>query len=160
MIAAPSSRKAYSEDQEYSPHIGAGDIHSAVKHHEVADPVMWSKLTKILAAGDPALPRSIRVTATSEVLYGYGCGIMVLPQSVAELASGIITLVGDARMHQRLGRNARRYAGSYLDLMTAGCGDIDPCTPCICERLSTPSDEGYAPIMLRGSTTLKTAVVG
>jgi hypothetical protein len=41
---------------------------------------------------------------------------------------------------------------------TAGCGDIDPCrTPCICERLSTPSDEGYARIMLRGSTTLKTA---
>src|SRR5215216_5262897 len=43
-------------------------------------------------------------------------------------------------------------------LITAGCGDIDPCTPCIGERLSTPSDEGYARIMLRGSTTLKTAV--
>jgi hypothetical protein len=42
--------------------------------------------------------------------------------------------------------------------VTAGCGDIDPCTPCICERLSTPSDEGYARITLRGSTTLKTAV--
>src|SRR5215204_7706372 len=42
---------------------------------------------------------------------------------------------------------------------TAGCGDIDTCrTPCICERLSTPSTEGHAPIMLRGSTTLKTAV--
>ena len=41
---------------------------------------------------------------------------------------------------------------------TAGCGDIDLCTPCICERLSTPSAEGYARIMLRGSITLKTAV--
>src|SRR5215203_4607205 len=41
---------------------------------------------------------------------------------------------------------------------TAGCGDIDTCrTPCICERLSTPSTEGHAPIMLRGATTLKTA---
>jgi hypothetical protein len=40
---------------------------------------------------------------------------------------------------------------------TAGCGDIDPCTPCICERLSTPSEEAYARIMLRGSTTLNTA---
>jgi hypothetical protein len=39
-----------------------------------------------------------------------------------------------------------------------GCADIDPCTPCTCERLSAPSDEGYARIMLRGSTTLKTAV--
>jgi mannose-1-phosphate guanylyltransferase len=42
--------------------------------------------------------------------------------------------------------------------LTAGCADIDPCTPCTCERLSAPSDEGYARIMLRGSTTLKTAV--
>src|SRR5215208_6193648 len=42
--------------------------------------------------------------------------------------------------------------------LTAGCGDIDPCrSPCTCERLSTPSTEGYARIMLRGSTTLKTA---
>jgi hypothetical protein len=41
---------------------------------------------------------------------------------------------------------------------SAGCGDIDLCKPCICERLSTPSAEGYARIMLRGSITLKTAV--
>ena len=61
MIAALSSRKAYSECQEHSPHMEAGDIHLVVKHHEVADLVMWFKLTKILAAGDPALPRSIRV---------------------------------------------------------------------------------------------------
>ena len=39
-----------------------------------------------------------------------------------------------------------------------GCGGIDPCTPGICERLSTPSDESYACIMLRRSITLKTAV--
>src|SRR5215204_3104696 len=48
---------------------------------------------------------------------------------------------------------------AFIFGLTAGCGDIDPCrTPCICERLSTPSDEGYARIMLHGSTTLKTAV--
>jgi hypothetical protein len=41
---------------------------------------------------------------------------------------------------------------------TAGCGGIDPCTPGICERLSTPSDESYACIMLRRSITLKTVV--
>src|SRR5215213_7166433 len=43
---------------------------------------------------------------------------------------------------------------------TAGCCGIDPCTPGICERLSTPSDESYACIMLRRSITLKTAVGG
>src|SRR5215213_1020857 len=47
----------------------------------------------------------------------------------------------------------------FLDsFSTAGCGGIDPCTPGICERLSTPSDESYARIMLRRSITLKTAV--
>ena len=39
-----------------------------------------------------------------------------------------------------------------------GCGDIDPCTPYICQRPGTPSDEGYARIMLRGATTPETAV--
>src|SRR5215213_5307292 len=47
----------------------------------------------------------------------------------------------------------------FLDsFSTAGCGGIDPCTPGICERLSTPSDESYSCIMLRRSITLKTAV--
>src|SRR5215210_6676817 len=59
-------------------------------------------------------------------------------------------------MYSRLTRNCARRVRSAT---TAGCADIDPCrTPCICERLSTPSEEGYARIMLRGSTTLKTAV--
>src|SRR5215210_4568610 len=58
-------------------------------------------------------------------------------------------------MYSRLTRNCARRVRSAT---TAGCADIDPCrTPCICERLSTPSEEGYARIMLRGSTTLKTA---
>ena len=44
-------------------------------------------------------------------------------------------------------------------VLKAGCADIDPCrTPCICERLSTPSDKWYAHIMIRRSTTLKTDV--
>src|SRR5215212_3766394 len=47
---------------------------------------------------------------------------------------------------------------SPASVSTAGCGDIDPYTPCIRERLSTPCDEGYARSMMRGSTTLKNAV--
>jgi hypothetical protein len=55
------------------------------------------------------------------------------------------------------GRRSRRPTRGSSGL-TAGCGDIDPRrTPCTCERLSTLSDEDYARIMLRGSTTLKTA---
>jgi len=45
-----------------------------------------------------------------------------------------------------------------LPILTAGCGSIDLCTPCICERSNTPTEEGYARIMLRGSTALKNAV--
>src|SRR5215208_7876165 len=66
-----------------------------------------------------------------------------------------------ASMMRLLPENPNILTPEYQVDYTAGCGDIDPCrSPCTCERLSTPSTEGYARIMLRGSTTLKTAVVG
>ena len=47
----------------------------------------------------------------------------------------------------------------HKPLLTAGCGDIDPYTPCRCGRLSNPSDGTLcACIMLCGSTSLKPAV--
>src|SRR5215208_1346005 len=64
-----------------------------------------------------------------------------------------------ASMMRLLPENPNILTPEYQVDYTAGCGDIDPCrSPCTCERLSTPSTEGYARIMLRRSTTLKTAV--
>ena len=94
--------------------LAAGDIHLIVQRRDVADLVMPSKLTNILAAGRPSVATVDPGTAVFEVLSGYDCGITVLPESATELASGIATLAEDARMRQRLGRNARQYAESHL----------------------------------------------
>jgi colanic acid biosynthesis glycosyl transferase WcaI len=94
--------------------LAAADIHLVIQRREVADLVMPSKLTNILAAGRPSVATVDPGTAISEILNGYGCGITVLPESAKELASGIVTLAEDARMREQLGRNARRYAESYL----------------------------------------------
>jgi colanic acid biosynthesis glycosyl transferase WcaI len=94
--------------------LAAGDIHLVVQRRDVADLVMPSKLTNILAAGRPSVATVDPNTAVFEVLSGHDCGVTVQPESATELASGIATLAEDARMRERLGRNARRYAESYL----------------------------------------------
>jgi colanic acid biosynthesis glycosyl transferase WcaI len=94
--------------------LAAADIHLVIQRREAADLVMPSKLTNILAAGRPSVATVDPGTAISEILNGYGCGITVLPESATELTSGIVTLAEDARMRNQLGRNARRYAESYL----------------------------------------------
>jgi colanic acid biosynthesis glycosyl transferase WcaI len=94
--------------------LAAGDIHLVVQRREVADLVMPSKLTNILAAGRPGIATVNPGTTISEILNGHDCGVTVPPESATELASGIITLAEDAGMRERLGQNARRYAESYL----------------------------------------------
>jgi colanic acid biosynthesis glycosyl transferase WcaI len=94
--------------------LAAGDIHLVVERREAADLVMPSKLTNILAAGRPSIATANPGTALYQVLNSYGCGITTIPGSVAELVAGIVELAGDARMRERLGRNARRYAESHL----------------------------------------------
>jgi colanic acid biosynthesis glycosyl transferase WcaI len=94
--------------------LAAGDIHLVVQRREVADLVMPSKLTNILAAGRPSIATVDPGTTISEVLNGHDCGVTVPPESATELASGIVALAEDAGMRERLGRNARRYAESYL----------------------------------------------
>jgi colanic acid biosynthesis glycosyl transferase WcaI len=94
--------------------LAAGDVHLVVQRREVADLVMPSKLTNILAAGRPSVATVDSGTTISEVLYEHNCGITVQPESAAELVCGIVTLAEDAGMRERLGQNARRYAETYL----------------------------------------------
>jgi colanic acid biosynthesis glycosyl transferase WcaI len=94
--------------------LAAGDVHLVVQRRDVADLVMPSKLTNILAAGRPSVATVDPGTTISEVLIGHDCGATVPPESATELVSGIVMLAENAGMRERLGRNARRYAESYL----------------------------------------------
>ena len=100
---------------ERLPHmLAAGDIHLVVQRREAADLVMPSKLTNILAAGRPSIATVDPDTAVYDVLRGHDCGLTVPPESATELTAGIVALAGDAGLRERLGRNARQYAESYL----------------------------------------------
>jgi colanic acid biosynthesis glycosyl transferase WcaI len=95
--------------------LAAGDVHLVVQRREAADVVMPSKLTNILAAGRPSVATADPGTALHTVLNDYDCGITTTPGNVQELVASVVVLAEDARMRERLGRNARRYAESYLD---------------------------------------------
>jgi colanic acid biosynthesis glycosyl transferase WcaI len=95
--------------------LAAGDVHLVVQRREAADLVMPSKLTNILAAGRPSVATADPGTALHTVLNHYDCGITTTPDNVQELVASIVVLAQDANRRERLGRNARRYAESYLD---------------------------------------------
>jgi colanic acid biosynthesis glycosyl transferase WcaI len=94
--------------------LAAGDIHLVVQRREAADLMMPSKLTNILAAGRPCIGTVDPDTAVYDVIKGHDCGLTTAPDSVAELEASIITLAEDTETRERLGRNARRYAESFL----------------------------------------------
>ncbi len=86
-----------------------------VQRREAADLVMPSKLTNILAAGRPSVATADPGTEIYKVLNGHQCGITVPPDSVTDLATGIVELADNTEMREQLGQNARRYAERYLD---------------------------------------------
>ena len=95
--------------------LAAGDVHLVVQRREAADLVMPSKLTNILAAGRPSVATADPGTALHDVLHEHDCGITTTPGNVEDLTRAVVTLAEDARMRERLGRNARKYAEAYLD---------------------------------------------
>jgi colanic acid biosynthesis glycosyl transferase WcaI len=94
--------------------LAAGDIHLVVQRRGAADLVMPSKLTNILAAGRPSIATVDPGTAVYDVLKGHDCGLTTTPGSVTELVAGIVALAQDSETRERLGRNARRYAETFL----------------------------------------------
>ena len=94
--------------------LAAGDIHLVVQRREAADLVMPSKLTNIFAAGRPSIATVDPGTAVYAILKGHDCGFTTPPGSATGLVAGIVALAEDIQTRERLGRNARRYAQSYL----------------------------------------------
>jgi len=94
--------------------FGLATIHLLPQSQEVADLVMPSKLTGMLASGRPII-----TTATDDTQVGSivkDCGILVTPGDALQLSAAISKLARNAELCHRYGENARKYAISELDV--------------------------------------------
>ena len=94
--------------------LNVADIHVLLQIAGVADLVMPSKLTGMLASGRPVVATAAEGTQVAEVVSS--CGINVPPGDARALAAGIRVLSENPVEREKLGRIAREYAVQNLDL--------------------------------------------
>jgi len=88
--------------------LNLADIHLLPQRADVADLVMPSKLTGILASGRPVVATARPETELAKVLEG--CGIAVATDDVDAFCCAVLALADDAKQRNALGRAARSYA--------------------------------------------------
>jgi colanic acid biosynthesis glycosyl transferase WcaI len=89
------------------------DIHLLPQRADIADLVMPSKLTGMLASGRPVLASANTGSELANVLDGIG--IVVEPGNLKALFDGFVKLYGDPALRSRLGIAGRAYARKNLD---------------------------------------------
>jgi colanic acid biosynthesis glycosyl transferase WcaI len=93
--------------------LNLADIHLLPQCAGVADLMMPSKLTGILASGRPVVTTAAAGTQLAVAVQD--CGIRVPAHDGAAFADAIARLAKDAQLRMRLGQNARQYAETNLD---------------------------------------------
>jgi colanic acid biosynthesis glycosyl transferase WcaI len=90
--------------------LNLADIHLLPQRAEVADLVMPSKLTNMLASGRPVVATAAPGTQVDQAVRR--CGIVVPPGDVDAFAGAIELLAGNSSRRNELGRRGREYAES------------------------------------------------
>jgi colanic acid biosynthesis glycosyl transferase WcaI len=93
--------------------LNLADIHLLIQLAGVADLVMPSKLTGMLASGRPVVATAYAGSQVADVVSG--CGITVPPGDANALAAAIRALGADSERRQCLGKIARDYAVRNID---------------------------------------------
>jgi len=93
--------------------LNFADIHLLPQSKNIADLVMPSKLTGILASGKPVVATAMQGTQLAEVVEGKG--LVVPPDSLKEFSDAINELANMPDKRVKLGLSAREYAVKYLD---------------------------------------------
>ena len=103
--------------------LNAADIHLLPQKSDVADLVMPSKLTGMLASGRPVLAVALPGTQVAEVVSGRTlagevlhppCGVVVNRADPQSLATAALSLIEDPTRRATLGAGARLYAEQHL----------------------------------------------
>jgi colanic acid biosynthesis glycosyl transferase WcaI len=93
--------------------MNLADIHLLPQCASIADLVMPSKLTGILASGRPVVTTA--AAGTQLALAVQECGLIVPVDDVSAFAAAITRVAEDAALRTRLGQNARKCAEMTLD---------------------------------------------
>ena len=102
--------------------LNLADIHLLIQLAGVADLVMPSKLTGMLASGRPVVATASAGSQVAEVMEQ--CGVAVPPGDANALASAIRALGADPDRRWRLGKAARDYAVKNIDVSSV-LGDFE-----------------------------------
>jgi colanic acid biosynthesis glycosyl transferase WcaI len=92
--------------------LNVADIHLLPQKRDAADLVMPSKLTGIFASGRPVIAMADAGTTVYEVVCRRG--IVVPPEDARALVGGLLRLLLDNAVCERLGAEGRRYAVENL----------------------------------------------
>jgi colanic acid biosynthesis glycosyl transferase WcaI len=92
--------------------LNMADVHLLPQKRHVADLVMPSKLTGILASGRPVIAMAEPYTTVYEAVRGRG--VVVPPDDVPALTQAIVRLLADGDACRRLGAEGRRFAVETL----------------------------------------------
>ncbi|HUW26084.1 MAG TPA: glycosyltransferase [Gallionella sp.] len=92
--------------------LNMADIHLLPQRADVADLVMPSKLTGMLASGRAVLATALPETQVAKVVQQ--CGMVYEPGDADALKAAILQLTADSELRQKLGTAAREYALAHL----------------------------------------------
>ncbi len=102
-------------DAAFNELLNLADVHLIVQDAGVADLVMPSKLTNMLASGRPVVATAAAGTALASLIVEHDVGLAVEPGAVAALARAVEGLASDRARRIRQGANARAFAEAHLD---------------------------------------------
>jgi colanic acid biosynthesis glycosyl transferase WcaI len=93
--------------------LNVADVHLLPQRASVADLVMPSKLTGMLASGRPVVATAHLGTQVAQVVNR--CGLVVPPEDATSLAGAVVRLASDPALCRRLGAAARELAVQEWD---------------------------------------------
>ena len=103
------------QGRDFNELLNLADAHLIVQDAGVADLVMPSKLTNMLASGRPVVVTAADETGLASLVRGNDVGVVVPPGDAAALAGAVDALLSDAEEQARQGARARAYAQQHLD---------------------------------------------
>jgi colanic acid biosynthesis glycosyl transferase WcaI len=95
--------------------LASADVHMIIQKPQVADFVMPSKLTNILAAGRPVIATAEEGTTLQSILVANGAGRVIDPEDLQAFINAVLLLHNSPDLREELGKNARQYAEEFMD---------------------------------------------